>query len=66
MIGKFVKDKVYVFIDAANLFYAQHTLGWKISYEKLIRYFKRECGKDTKCFVSMWLMMKQGKASGNF
>jgi len=51
MIGKFVKGKVCVFIDAANLFYAQHTLGWKISYEKLMRYFKNECGKETKCFV---------------
>jgi len=51
MIGKFVKGKVYVFIDAANTFYAQRTLGWKISYEKLMQYFKRECGKDTKCFV---------------
>ncbi len=51
MIGKFVKGKVYVFIDAENLFYAQRTLGWRISYEKLMRYMKRECGADTKCFV---------------
>jgi len=51
MIGKFVKGRVYVFIDAANIFYAQRTLGWKISYEKLMRYFKGECGKDTKCFI---------------
>jgi len=51
MISKFVKGKVYVFIDAANTFYAQQTLGWKISYEKLMRYFKKECGEDTKCFI---------------
>lgn len=51
MIKKFIKGKVYVFIDAANTFYAQHTLGWKISYEKLMKYFKKECGKDTKCFI---------------
>jgi uncharacterized LabA/DUF88 family protein len=26
-------------------------LGWKISYEKLMKYFKKECGRKTKCFV---------------
>ncbi|MBU2564569.1 NYN domain-containing protein [Patescibacteria group bacterium] len=51
MIKKFIKGKVYVFIDAANTFYAQRTLGWKISYEKLMKYFKKECGKDVKCFI---------------
>jgi len=51
MISKFVKGKVYVFIDAANVFYSQRTLKWKISYEKLMKYFKRECGEDTKCFI---------------
>jgi uncharacterized LabA/DUF88 family protein len=51
MISSFVKGKVYVFIDAENVFYAQRTLGWKISYEKLIQYLKRECGEDVKCFI---------------
>lgn len=51
MIGQFIKGVVYVFIDAENVFYAQRTLGWKISYEKLMNYFKQECGKDTKCFI---------------
>jgi len=51
MIHQYIKGKVYVFIDAANTFYAQGTLGWKISYEKLMRYFKRECGEDVKCFI---------------
>lgn len=51
MINKFIKGKVYVFIDAENLFYAQRTLGWNISYEKLMKYFKKECGQETKCFV---------------
>jgi len=51
MIGKFIKGKVYVFIDAANTFYAQRTLKWRISYEKLMEYFKRECGENVKCFV---------------
>ncbi len=48
MISKFIKGKVYVFIDGANTFYAQRTLGWRISYEKLMRYFKKECGSYKK------------------
>lgn len=51
MLSRFVKGKVYIFIDAENLFYTQRTLGWKISYEKLMSYFKDECGNDVKCFV---------------
>lgn len=51
MIGKYTKGKVYVFIDAENVFYAQKTFGWKISYQKLINYFQKECGKEIKCFI---------------
>jgi len=51
MIKEFIKQKVYVFIDGENLFYTQHDLGWRISYEKLMAYFKQECGQDTKCFI---------------
>ncbi|MBU4332020.1 NYN domain-containing protein [Patescibacteria group bacterium] len=51
MISKYIKGKVYVFIDVENVFYSQDTLGWKISYEKLIKYFKSECGDNTKCFA---------------
>ncbi|OGM91095.1 hypothetical protein A2755_00030 [Candidatus Wolfebacteria bacterium RIFCSPHIGHO2_01_FULL_48_22] len=43
MIGQFVAGKVYVFIDAANIFYSQRTLKWRISYERLRRYFESEC-----------------------
>jgi len=43
MINKFVKGKVAVFIDAANIFYSQRTLGWRISYERLKEYFERQC-----------------------
>ena len=51
MIKTLVKGKVYVFIDGENVFYSQRTLGWKISYHKFIKYFKKECGKSTKCFM---------------
>lgn len=52
MLRNFVKGRVYVFIDAANIFYTQRTLRWKISYEKLKAYFQEEC-KDNlgKMFV---------------
>jgi uncharacterized LabA/DUF88 family protein len=43
MIGRFVKGRVYVFVDAANIFYSQRTLKWHISYERLRDYFKSEC-----------------------
>ena len=32
-----------MFIDAANIFYTQRTLKWKISYAGLKRYFEEEC-----------------------
>ena len=51
MLREFIKGRVYVFIDAENMFYAQRTLGWKVSYERLMSYFKKECGDSTKCFV---------------
>ncbi|MEK7083763.1 MAG: NYN domain-containing protein [Patescibacteria group bacterium] len=51
MIAKYVTGKAYVFIDISNLFYSQKSLGWRIAYAKLMHYLKRECGRDTKCFV---------------
>jgi len=40
MIEKFVKGKTAVFIDSANIYFSQKTMGWKIDFEKLIEYFK--------------------------
>jgi len=51
MLKQFIKGRVYVFIDAENVFYSQRTLGWRVSYEKLMAYFKRECGDNVKCFI---------------
>lgn len=42
-LKKYVKGKVAVFVDVANIFYAQKTLGWKISYQKLFHFFASEC-----------------------
>lgn len=44
MIKKFIKGKVCVFVDAANILYSQQTLGWKVDYKKLKEYFDTECG----------------------
>lgn len=43
MISKYIKGKVAVFIDASNIFYSQRTLGWRIDYQKLRKYFEQEC-----------------------
>jgi len=43
MIGRYIKGRVYAFIDVANIFYSQKTLGWKISYKKLKEYLEKEC-----------------------
>lgn len=52
MIKQFVKGRIYVFVDAANIFYTQRTLGWRISYEGLKKYFQVECGGNLgKLFV---------------
>jgi uncharacterized LabA/DUF88 family protein len=43
MIGQFTEGRVYVFIDASNLFYGGHkNLGWKIDYQKLFLYLKNK------------------------
>lgn len=43
MIRRFVRGKVYVFIDAANIFYSQHSLKWKISFKRLYKFLKSNC-----------------------
>lgn len=36
MINQFIKGNVYVFIDAANIFYTQRTLHRRVSYEAVL------------------------------
>ena len=43
MISQFVKGRVYVFVDAANILYSQQTLHWRVDYKKLKEYFESEC-----------------------
>jgi uncharacterized LabA/DUF88 family protein len=42
MINNFVKGKTAVFIDSANVYYSEKTMGWRIDFQKLLNYFKRE------------------------
>ncbi|MFA6485742.1 MAG: NYN domain-containing protein [Candidatus Magasanikbacteria bacterium] len=42
MINKFVKGKTAVFIDSANIYFSQKTMGWRVDFKKLLEYFKRE------------------------
>lgn len=41
MINKFIKGKVCVFIDAANLEQSVKSLGWWVDYKKLYEYFNK-------------------------
>lgn len=41
MIEQFVKGKVYIFIDASNIYHSFKKLGWKIDFLKLKEYFDR-------------------------
>ena len=43
MINQYVKGKVYVFIDAANILYSQQSLHWRVDYKRLKKYFGKEC-----------------------
>lgn len=41
MIEKFIRGKVYVFIDASNIYHSQKKLGWKIAFLRLKEYFEK-------------------------
>jgi len=41
VIQKYVKDTVYVFIDASNIYHSQKKLGWKIAFLRLKKYFEK-------------------------
>lgn len=36
------KKGVAIFIDAANIFYSQKTLGWRVDYEKFLAYWSKK------------------------
>ena len=42
MIKNFVRGKTAVFIDSANIYFSQKSMGWRIDFKKLIDYFRKE------------------------
>lgn len=46
------KRRTSIFIDAANILYSQQSLGWKIDYKKLIKYFKKRTNLIEAYFYS--------------
>jgi len=42
MISRYAKGKVFIFIDASNIFHDQKSLKWNIDFKKLLEYFKDE------------------------
>ncbi len=42
MIHSYVHGRTAVFIDAANIYFSQRTLGWRFDFKKLINYLKKE------------------------
>ncbi len=64
MISKFANGKTAVFIDAANILYSQQSLGWKVDYKKLIKYFKKETNLG---FVGFYYgLIKENQGQTNF
>ena len=51
MIDRFIKGRVNVFVDAANILYSQKTLRWRVDYEKLKKYFESECDRRAIYFI---------------
>jgi uncharacterized LabA/DUF88 family protein len=39
---QFIKGKAAIFIDAANVFYSERSLGWRIDYERLADYLRQD------------------------
>jgi uncharacterized LabA/DUF88 family protein len=37
-------ERVSIFVDGANMYYAQKKLGWFIDFRKVLNHFGRECG----------------------
>lgn len=42
MINKRKKERISIFIDAANIFYSQKSLGWRVDYKKFLSYWQSQ------------------------
>lgn len=42
MVKRKNRKRIGIFIDAANIFYSQKTLGWRVDYEKFLFYWNKQ------------------------
>jgi uncharacterized LabA/DUF88 family protein len=42
MIKDLVSGRTAVFIDAANIYFSQQSLGWRVDFKKFLEYFRQE------------------------
>lgn len=61
----FKKKKIAIFIDAANIFYSQKTLGWKVDYAKFLSYWGKK-GKVTGAYFYTAVISTNLKQIGFF
>lgn len=53
--------KIIVFIDAANVIYSMRSLGWKLSYKRLYRYFQKHATLVGVYFYSAYSKTSEGQ-----
>ncbi|MBI2028781.1 MAG: NYN domain-containing protein [Candidatus Levybacteria bacterium] len=53
------KNRISIFIDAANIFYSQKTLGWRVDYEKFLSYWKEQGKAKGAYFYTAVISTKQ-------
>lgn len=46
------KRRIAIFIDAANIFYSQRTLGWRVDYKKFLTYWRKQGNLKEAYFYS--------------
>lgn len=59
------KERIAIFIDAANIFYSHRTLGWKVDYEKFLSYWKKQ-GRITGAYFYTAVISTRKKQLGFF
>jgi len=47
-----IQGRTMVFIDAANIFYSQQSLGWRIDFARLSAYLKSEVSIENICYYT--------------
>lgn len=61
-LKQYIKGKVAVFIDAANILYSQQDLKWEIDYKKLAKYFQNNYNLKFLGFYYGMIRENEGQA----